>query len=101
TDLARSQQIVVRGNRSHEDAGIFGEGDGDSRNGAGLDDGEQGPAVEESPEASEGFAQVDVLASGVWHGGCQFTVAERGDDGEGRADEPAENEQAGGFHLAG
>ena len=83
-----------------EDAGVFGEGDGDGGDGAGLDDDEQGPAVEEAPEASEGLAQVDVLAAGVRHGGGEFSIAERGDDGEGRADEPAEDQQAGGFHLA-
>ena len=83
-----------------EDAGVFGEGDGDGGDGAGLDDDEEGPAVEESPEASEGFAQVDVLAAGVRHGGGEFAVAEGGDDGEGGADEPAEDEQAGRLHLA-
>ena len=34
------------------------------------------------------------------HGGGEFAVAERRDDGERRADEPAENQQAGRFHLA-
>ncbi len=97
TDLAGSQQIVVRRDRGQEDAGVFGEGHRDGCDGAGLDDGEERPAVEEAPEASEGFAQVDVLAAGVWHGRGQFAVAERRDDGEGRADEPAENEQAGDF----
>ena len=91
---------MTGGDGGQEDAGVFGERDGNGGDGAGLDDEEQRPAVEEAPEAAEGFAQVDVLAAGVRHGGGEFAVAEGGDDGERRADQPAEDQQAGRFHLA-
>ena len=62
--------------------------------------GEHGPAEEESGQRSEGFAQIDVLAARVGHGGGQFAVAERGDQGEERGDHPGHHHQAGRLHLA-
>ena len=86
---------VLRGDRGDEDAEELGERDGDGGDGAGLDDGEEGPAVEEAGQRAEGFAQVDVLAAGLGHGGGEFAVAERGDQGEDGGDEPDEHQQAG------
>ncbi len=60
----------------------------------GLDDGEESPAVEESPEASEGLAQVLRDNRRLRHGGGKLSVAEGGNDGEGRADKPAKDEQS-------
>ncbi len=65
-----------------EDAEVAGERDGDGGDGAGLDDQEQRPAVEESPERAVGFAQIDVLAAGAGHHRGQFAVAQRGADGQ-------------------
>ena len=58
------------------------------------------PAVEESAQRAEGFAQVDVLPAGVRHGGGQFAVAQRGDQGERRGDHPGHDQQARRLHLA-
>ena len=58
------------------------------------------PAVEEAGQRAEGFAQVDVLAAGLGHGGGEFAVAERGDEGEDGGDEPGGDEEPGGLHLA-
>ena len=60
-------------------AGKFGKGDGDRGDGGGLDHEEHRPAVEKAPSVAERFAQVDVLAAGMGHGGGEFAVAERAD----------------------
>ena len=72
------------GDRRKENAEELAEGDADGGDGAGLDDEEERPAVEESPERAEGLAEIDVLAAGLGHHGGQFAVAERGDDGHER-----------------
>ena len=56
------------------------------------------PAEEKAPEASEGFAEIDVLAAGVGHGGGEFAIAERGDDGEQRA--PAASRRSAGRGIS-
>ena len=65
-----------------------------------MDDGEESPAVEEAGEGAEGFAEIDVLAAGLRHGGGELAVAEGGNDGEGGGDEPGGGEEAGGLDLA-
>ena len=87
-DLAAADQVILRRDPREEDAGVFGERHRDGRDGAGLDHHEQRPAEEEAEQRAEGFAQVDVLAAGVRHGGGEFAVAERGDQGEERGDHP-------------
>ena len=86
SEFTGAKKVAPGGDRGQEDPGVFGEGDRDCRDRAGLDDGEKRSAAEESPEAPEGFAQVDALATFVGYGGGEFTIAEGGDDGEGRAD---------------
>ncbi len=78
-----------------EDAEELAEGHADGGDGAGLDDQEERPAVEESPERAEGFAQVDVLAAGVRHHGGEFAVGERAGDGHESGDQPGGDQQRG------
>ena len=92
------QAVGEMAGRQH--AEVAGEGDGDRGDGAGLDDQEQGPAVEESPERAVGFAEIDVLAAGAGHHGRQFAVAQGGADGESAGDEPGRQQPAGGPDLA-
>ena len=79
---AAAHQVVLVADRGKEDARVFGEGHRHGGDGAGLNHREHRPAEEESGERAEGFAQVDVLPARVGHGGGQFAVAERGDQGE-------------------
>ncbi len=59
----------------------------------GLDDQEQRPAVEKSPQRPQRLAQVDVLAAGLRHHGGQFAVAERADHGQNAGDDPRAKNQ--------
>ncbi len=68
-------------NRGKENAEELAEGHADGGDGSGLNDQKQSPAVEKSPERSERFAQINVLAAGARHHGGEFAIAERGDDG--------------------
>ena len=101
TEFAGSDEIISGRDGGHEDACKLCERHGYGGDGAGLDDDEGGPAEEEGPEATEGFAEINVLSAGLRHGGGKFAIAERGDDGQHGGDEPADDEQAGRLHLAG
>ncbi len=79
---------MAGGNGRPEDAEKFAESHAHGGNRARLDDEEQSPAVEKSPERAERFAQVDVLPAGARHHGGEFAVGERADDGEESGDQP-------------
>ena len=65
-DVRDVPEPVVGADGGEEDAEEFSEGDADRRDGPGLDDEEERPAVEEAPERAERLAQIDVLAAGAW-----------------------------------
>src|SRR5262249_44742205 len=67
-----------RGDRWKENAEVAGESNGHSSDCAGLDDEKERPAVEESPKWRIGFAEIDVLAAGVWEERGEFAVGESG-----------------------
>ena len=76
----RRDQIVAFRNTRPQDAQITGERDGDSRDRAGLDDQEERPAIQESPQRRPRFSQVDILASGAeasWRPVRRTTVPRR------------------------
>ena len=66
---------------------IAGEGDGHRRDGRGLDDDQQGPAIEETPRA-ECFAQVDAQPSRLGKGSAQLGDGERARKREERRHRP-------------
>jgi hypothetical protein len=92
--VQRRDQVIVVGDRWDQGAEVSGEADQHGRDGTGLDDEKQGPAVEKSPERGERLAQVDVLPTGARHHRRQLPVRQRADDGEEsghnpRAEQPA------------
>ena len=86
---------VLRADGREEDSEEFAEGDADRGDGAGLNDKEERPAVEEAAERAEGLAEIDVLTAGLGHHGRQFAVAERADEGHQRRNQPGGNEKCG------
>ena len=74
---------------------IAREPDGDRRDRAGLNDEKERPAVEETPERREGFAQINVLAAGLGHHGGQLAVGERGHERQQTGNEPDDKQPAG------
>ncbi len=87
--------------RRKEDAEELAEGHADSGDGSGLNDQVHRPAVEESPERAERFAQVNILAAGVRHHGGQFSVGERAGDGHESGHHPGGDQQRGRIDQAG
>ncbi len=86
---------VRRRDGRKEDAHEFAEGHAYRGDGSRLDDEKQGPAVEESPQWAQRFAQVNILATGARHHGRQFTVGESAGDGQEPGHEPGGDEQRG------
>ena len=78
-----------------EDAQELAEGHAYRGDGSGLDDQEQRPAVEKSPQRAQRFAQVNVLAAGARHHGRQLPVGERAGDGQEPGHQPGGDEQRG------
>ena len=64
-ELPEPQEHIGR-DAGHQDAQELGERHRDRGDGAGLDDREEGPAVEEARERREPFAEEDVLAARPW-----------------------------------
>ena len=85
----------------NKDAEKLSESDADGGDSAGLDHQEKRPAVEESPQRSQRFAQVNVLAAGPRHHGREFAVGEGADDGQEPRDQPCTDQQGGRIHFAG
>src|ERR1039458_5629592 len=86
-------QPVARADAGEEDAEELAERDTDGCDGAGLDDEEEGPAVEESPQRPQRLAQVNILPAGPGHHGGELAVAERAGDGHGRRHQPGRDQQ--------
>src|SRR5262249_22527555 len=57
-----------------ENSEVTRESDADGSDSSGLNNQEERPAIEESPQRRESFAQVNVLAARLGHHGGQFTV---------------------------
>jgi hypothetical protein len=76
------------------------EGHRDSCDGPGLDDEEERPAVEKSPQRPQRFAQVNILAAGLGHHGRQLAVAERGGEGQDGRHHPCAQKQRRGLGSA-
>ena len=73
-------------------AEILAEAHGDRGDGAGEDDGERRPAVEETPEGSPRLAQEDVDAAGARKHRTQLGVAERPRERQRAAGEPGDED---------
>jgi len=61
----------------------------------GLDDGEERPSIEEAPDGTEGFTQVNILAASFGHHGGKFAITQRTYDGHETGDKPCGDEQCG------
>ena len=73
---------------------VAGEGDGDRGHGAGGDDQQQRPGVEERRQGAEGLAQIDVAAAGLRAPLAELAEAERADQRDHPAADPdAERER--------
>ena len=94
------EEDVLLGEPGQEHARVLGEGHRDSRDGAGLDDQEQRPAVEEARQRAVGLAQVDVLAARVGDHARQLAVAHGRGHGDERGDEPDDQQPARAAHGA-
>ncbi len=86
---------VRRRDGREEHAQELAEGHADRGNGPGLDDEEQGPAVEKSPQRAQRFAEVHVLSAGARHHGSQLSVGQRAGDGHEPGDDPGGDQQRG------
>ena len=86
---------VAGADGGEEDAEELSKRDANRRDGSGLDDEEERPAVEEAAEGPERLAQVDVLPARARHHCGQFAVAECADDRHQRGDEPCGDQQRG------
>ena len=73
----------------------LGEGDCDRGDGAGLDDREQGPPVEEAGERRESLAQEHVLATRIGHHRGELRVRQRAGDGHRAGHQPHHQQGAG------
>jgi len=76
-DRADRHELRAARRERHEMSEVAGERDSHRGDGGGLDDGEQRPAVEESPERAEGAAQVDVEPSRLGQRRAQLGDGER------------------------
>ena len=83
-----------------KDAEEFSKSDAHRGNRARLDDQEQSPAVEKSPERPQRFPQVNVLPARPRHHRRQFAIAERGYDGHETGYKPGADQQRGGPDFA-
>ena len=86
---------MVLGEPRNQIRRVAGEADGDRRDRAGLDHHEQRPAVEESPQRRERFAQVDVLPAGPRHHRRQLAVGQRSGERQHAGDDPGDQQQPG------
>ena len=75
-DLSQREEDVGA-DGGHQDAQELGERHRHGGDGAGLDDREQGPAVEEARQRREPLAQEDVLPAGLGHHRRQLGVGQR------------------------
>ena len=91
----RCNNPVGRRDGREEDAEKLAERHADGGDGSGLDDEEQRPAVEKSPQRAQRFAQVNVLPAGMRHHGSQFTVGQRAGDGHEAGHQPGADQQRG------
>lgn len=73
-----------------EHTGEFCEGDTYCCYGSRLNNGKQGPAIEEPVQWSERFFKVDVLPAGLRHGCSQLAVTEGAQDGDDSRDRPGQ-----------
>src|SRR5437764_12023991 len=69
------------------------EGDADSRDGAGLNNKKQRPAVEKAPQRPKSFAKINVLPAGMRHHSGEFAIAQCGSDGEESCNQPRADQQ--------
>jgi hypothetical protein len=98
--MDRRDQVVRFRNRREEHAGKTRERNGDGGNGAGLDDGAEGPAIEKSPERGERLAQINVHAAGTRHHGGELAIGKRSGDGENAREKPGDEQPARAANLA-
>ncbi len=92
---------MCRRNDWKKDAEKLAEGHGHCGDGPCLDDQEERPAIEKTPQRSQRLAQVDVLAAGLGHHGRQLAVAERGGEGQDGRHHPRAQKQRRGAGAAG
>ena len=92
---------ILRRHPRNQDTEEFPESHGHGGNRSRLDDEEQRPAVEESEQRPESFAQVNVLAARARHHGGKLSVGYSGHHGHEAAHRPGEEEQFGRLNLAG
>jgi hypothetical protein len=93
--MNRRDEVVVLGKPRNQVPGVAREADGDCRDRAGLDHHEERPAVEESPERRERFAQIDVLAAGARHHRGELSVRERRGERQHAGEDPGREQETG------
>ena len=68
---------------------------------AGLNNEEERPAIEKTPQRRESFAQVNILPARLRHHGCQLAIRERCHECEQASDDPHHKQPAGRTDLPG
>src|SRR6185312_4670138 len=84
---------IVSRDRTPEEAEELAERDTYRRDGSGLNYKEKRPAIEESPERTQSFAQINILSPGAGHHRRQFAIRKRADNGHESGDHPGHNQQ--------
>src|ERR1035441_3792591 len=80
-------------NGREEDAEKLSEGYANGGDGPRLDDQEERPPEEKTPERPQRLAQIDILAAGLGHHRRQFAVAKRSNQGENGGHYPGAQEE--------
>src|SRR6266702_2519451 len=75
------------------------EGNRDSRDRAGLNHDKQCPTIEVAEQRRDRFAQIDVVAAGLWVHRRELAIRQRTEQGHDSRQHPHEQQQAGGMDL--
>ena len=95
TMAARAIGVMTRARQSCDRRGIAGEGHRDRGDGAGGNDQEQGPRIEERGKGTEGIAEVDVPAARLRSSAAELGVDEGAKHGHASTQQPRGDGEAG------
>src|ERR1700737_2612688 len=98
--MPEMQNPVRRKNRWNENAEKLAESHAHRGDRPSLNDQEQRPPIQESPERAERFTQINVLASGSRHHRRQLAVTQSPDNSHESRYEPGGNQQRGRIHFS-
>ncbi len=95
------EQRPAGAERREEESEVLGVTDGEGGQSAGMDHGEQGPAVKKPGEVAVRLAQEDVLSAGPRQGRAQLGIDQGAGERHDAADDPGDDQPAGGRQEAG